>query len=175
MNIAKQKTIMDLRQEAERLEQEFREKKGATHIETSTRLISQAVIDLVEYLKQQGFEIDQTEKEKGQLVARLDGIWVSLTFKPTILSVHMVNGENYSVMVESTVEPISGTYKSHQNQDTELASLNNRISNVNKSIKDLDNQEFRYVLNQENNSIRGMDYNKQVFRNFNDVINAMFS
>lgn len=49
------------------------------------------------------------------------------------------------------------------------------MEEIKSRLENIDNQEFRYCMNTEMNSISGIKYEKKVFLEFKDVMDIMFS
>lgn len=119
MNISKEKEILELRKQLQALENQFKEQDKTFKDNVSNQLLNAAEQMLVEYLSKQEFKIDTKQSDKGHVVARLDGIWVSVTRNPRTLSIRMSNGEDYSISVESTAVSLD-VYGPKKNQDAEI-------------------------------------------------------
>ncbi|MED3553989.1 hypothetical protein [Cytobacillus praedii] len=178
MNIAKQKEILSLKAEVSSIEKEFNERLEATNNEITTKLITDAAKELLDFLVDQEFKIDETNKNQNHIVARLGQIWVGVSQYPSSLSVRMSNGEDYSISTQSTLLPLDKTVDRHESlmsQDNLISILKKRIDEVKNKMGSIDNQEYRYKLTTEEKSYNRMDYKNEIFREFKDIMTIMFS
>jgi hypothetical protein len=174
MNIAKHKEILALRDELASLEKEYKEKQSKIVDLEVDKLLSAAVKEFIEYVKAEGFEV--TGDEKGNVVANLEGMEIRLDRKSRIFTVYMPNREEYSVMVETTLEYANSYVPGEGTQDVELERLKKAIDKVNNQFSLLENQEFRYVLGTDQSNYRvGFNYFKRPYVNFKDILGVMFS
>ncbi len=174
MDIAKQKEIIALHEEAHALVNEYQIKRYAALEIHTPKLLDLAVSEFITYIKKQGFTV--SGDRQGDLKADSgDGLIITLNRKPHILSVHMPNMEYYSIMVECTLEPPEKlNISTILSQDSQISEYLEIIKKTKRQIIEVDNTNYRYSLYKEPHD---GNYGKNIktFRRFSEILEIMFS
>ncbi|EGE1848793.1 hypothetical protein DL988_23685 [Shigella flexneri] len=174
MNIAKQKEIIRLRKEIIKIQEEYIEKKVAYEEQQKAIYFDSAVKLFNDYLQKEGFKV--TTSEYGGFQAELEGIVITFSVKPNILSVRMPNGENYDIMIRNLAHFNPYMEKSIKDQDAEISYLKKEIATFKERLDNVEkNQQIKYALLEENNRHGRLEYDKKHFHEFNKIIELMFS
>lgn len=179
MNIAKQQELLVLQREVLDLETKYNETNAILLSNATASMLSDAIQELRRFLEDEGFTIDGRiiEGAEYQVSAILEpGVSVQISRKPRIFSLRMSNGENYSVSVESTLEPLATfDFNVTGNQDTTISRFKNRLTEVRKLTDSLELQEFRYITGSEIYRNGDIEYPRKSYRTFKDALKVMFS
>jgi hypothetical protein len=176
MNIAKQREIMALQNEAQSLAMEYQNKKAKDMDLRVPLFLDAAIEEFTEYLEAQGFTIHSEGDEETQFLTADsgDGIIIHLNRKPRILTIKMPNGERYSVMIESTLEEVLSDNTSNYNQDSLITYYKKTIETTKKQIAAIASVNYRYVLSTEPIDGRYSTNNRRTYLSFTDVLSVMF-
>jgi len=175
MNIAKQKEIIDLRKEVNALQEEYQALEKKVVEENTALLLDSGIKEFVEYVENEGFVINGDPSAISYFTAEYESMSITVDRKERIFSVHMPNGERYSVSVEKNTGYTPYKEKSSMSQNLELETLQNQIEEVKKLIESVHHTKFKYVLGTESIEYNGLQFDHIVFDKFSEVLEKMFS
>lgn len=175
MNIAKQREIMALKNEAEELNRSYTAMKEDALNQQTHRLLDAAFSELMDFLTQEGFTA--TENHHGIITAASeDGIIISIDKKPRIFSVSMPNYERYSVSITSTLEAVPLLQpKASDSQDDQIWTYKQTIESLQTQMNSIDNAEYSYVLSKEPRDGVYTGRESVAYPDFSAILREMFS
>lgn len=174
MNIAKQKTIIALSEDSHALVEEYQAKKHAALEIQIPQFLDLATSEFITFIENQGFTVtgDMAGKTKADSG---DGLIITLDRKPRILSVHMPNGEFYSITVDTTLEPADPiNVNPLSSQDSQIYEYKAIIENTKRQLTEVKHANYRYSLSIEPHD---GDYGRdnKYYRKFSEILRIMFS